>query len=114
MTKTDKKTEKLICDVLSVVCNQALVQIDGFSWLTHQVNYKSFPDSLRITCIFLTKAQQLQAQEQANDIFLSQLIQQSLQANNILLKKPKKQIRFDNEEDCESQHQGNWAKRLDV
>lgn len=114
MTKTDKKTDKLICTILTDVCDQALKNIEGFSWLTHQVNYKSFPESLRITCIFSTKALQRQTKEQANDIYLIRLIQQHLQTEKIMLKKPQKQIRFDNEEDCQDQHQGNWAKRLET
>ena len=112
MRKTDKKREKQLVNLLNDVCEQALEDIDGFSWLTHMVNYQRFPDSLIIICVFSNREKMLTAQHHENDKYLMELISQTLKAEAIELKKPNKQVRFDNEEDCEQQHAGNWQLRL--
>ncbi len=52
MRKTDKKIEKSIVQGLTRVCEIAKVDIDGFEWLTHTVDYENFPKSLKVFCIF--------------------------------------------------------------
>ncbi|MDA8622301.1 hypothetical protein N9L48_06615, partial [Psychrosphaera sp.] len=39
-------------------------------------------------------------------------VQKSLQSININLKNATKQIRFDSEEHCKLEHNGNWANRI--
>ena len=55
MKKTDKALENTIVKVLTHVCEQSLKEINGFQWLTHLVNYKDFPRSLTVICIFETQ-----------------------------------------------------------
>ena len=52
MTKTEKKIEATIVAQLTLACKEAKTCTQGFEWLTHEVNFKSFPKSLLITCIF--------------------------------------------------------------
>ena len=52
MRKTDKKIDNNIRNVLNKVCEQALIEVNGFVWLTHQVNYDKFPASLSVICVF--------------------------------------------------------------
>ena len=45
MRKSDKKIENQIRDVLTDVCEDTLKGYDGFLWVTHTVNFSSFPQS---------------------------------------------------------------------
>ena len=57
MKKTDKILENTLVKVLTRVCEESLKKVDGFQWLTHLVNYKDFPRSLTVICIFETQDQ---------------------------------------------------------
>tara|TARA_B110000483_G_scaffold230535_1_gene295844 strand:- start:502 stop:783 length:282 start_codon:yes stop_codon:yes gene_type:complete len=52
MTKSEKKLERSIIQNLTDVCEIAKSSADGFQWLTHKVNYKEFPQSLKVICYF--------------------------------------------------------------
>lgn len=52
MRKTDKKTERHIIRHLTDVCEAAKVECEGFIWLTHEVDYQRFPQSLRVILVF--------------------------------------------------------------
>ena len=106
MKKTDKKIDNAICAGLTQLCEEQLKQATGFQWLTHTVNYKQFPSSLQVICIFDSEAN-LAAADQAQ---LRRLIQQQLSQLGITI--ASQQISFDTEDQCEQQHAGNWKKRL--
>lgn len=106
MKKTDKKIDQSICAALTQLCEHELKKISGFQWVTHTVNYKSFPASLRIICVF----DQESNLEVVDKTLLHRIIQQKLNTLDIPIHK--KQISFDSEELCEQQHKGNWKKRL--
>jgi len=91
MRKSDKKIENKIRQALTEVCDLALQEISGYLWITHQVNYQRFPDSLIITCMFADKETAHDAQQQGE---LLKVIQQKLQQIGINLKAPNKQLRF--------------------
>ena len=84
MRKTDKKIDNQLRLVLTEACEVALKDIDGFQWLTHLVNYANFPA--------LIQAQLLVANVKVTDI-----------ADHIY---------YDTEQDCASQHNGQWKDRL--
>ncbi len=110
--KTDKILENTIVKVLTRVCEDSLKNIDGFQWLTHLVNYKDFPRSLTIICIFDTQDQITQLKESPQyEILLNNIIDR-LKSAGIELVKKQKHIKFDSEEACNLHHQGNWANRL--
>lgn len=94
MTKTDKKIENKLRVALTAVCDIALDRIDGYQWITHTVNYASFPSSLLVTCAF-DSPQALDALKHSKqDSFLQKTIVEHLASANIELKTPSKQIKF--------------------
>ncbi|MTJ00947.1 hypothetical protein [Idiomarina piscisalsi] len=52
MRKTDKKREREIIRELTQVCEAAKFEHEGFIWLTHEVDYQRFPQSLKVTLVF--------------------------------------------------------------
>lgn len=110
MKKSDKKTEQAIINALTDVCDEAKTHITGFEWLTHTVNYKNFPASLRVACVFVDAASQQQAIDQHKAEQLLMDIQNTLKHCDIQIKTS--QISIDNEEACNAQHQGDWQLRL--
>jgi hypothetical protein len=104
MKKNDKKIEKAIVEILTAVCNTAQHNYDGFTWLTHVVNYSHFPDSLYVICIFDTNEQLQQSDLKG----LRKFIKQQLLSINITIKDLSRQIHFDTEENCNNKHNGNW------
>ena len=110
MTKTDKKLDQLICNTLHGVCETALSNCEGFEWLTHTVNYKHFPASLQVCCVFTDKQSQQQAIESGASNNLTSTIVQALA--DCRIKISPSQVTLDNEQACDEQHLGNWNKRL--
>ncbi|QFI38873.1 Fis family transcriptional regulator [Moritella marina ATCC 15381] len=112
MTKTEKKIDNNLCKVLTDVCETAKDEIQGFQWLTHQVNYANFPTSLKLTCVFESNADIAQLTTSKQDLRLYALLTQALMSMDVKLKNPNKQIKFDSEENCARDNGGNWTKRL--
>lgn len=112
MRKSDKKIDNQLRIALTDVCENALKNIQGFEWLTHTVNYDNFPKSLKITCIFNHNENLDNYLSSNNNQQLMLLIGAKLKTLNIQLKPIGKHIDYDSEENCNNQHQGNWALRL--
>ncbi|PKG40920.1 Fis family transcriptional regulator [Psychromonas sp. Urea-02u-13] len=92
MRKTDKKIDNKLREVLTDVCDFALQEVAGYQWISHTVNYNSFPDSLVITCMFDNK-QSADTEKQQGELLA--LINEKLNAVAISLKNPNKQISFE-------------------
>ena len=112
MKKTDKKIEKKLISALTHVCDSALDQVEGFQWLTHQVNFNSFPDSLSIICVFESADVLEKATMSGSTDTLHELIRCELKSADILLTDIRKHVLFDTEEACEAEHDGKWNIRL--
>lgn len=108
-SKTQKKTEANIVRVLNDVCEASLDNVQGFRWLTHQVDYTNFPASLLVTCVFETDTDQ---QRQESQALLRKRIQSHLLNVGIRFKSINRQVVFDSEQACEDQDQGDWHQRL--
>lgn len=99
MRKSDKKTENQIREVLTEVCEDTLKGYDGFLWVTHTVKYSSFPQSLKIVCIFDTN------QDRANFLVgegpqhVSTTIQKAFNKVGVQFKNVDKQISYDTQLD---------------
>lgn len=52
MRKTDKKIERDIIRTLTELCEAAKFDHEGFIWLTHDVDYRRWPQSLKVTLVF--------------------------------------------------------------
>ena len=112
MKKTDKTLENTIVKVLTGVCEQSLKKFNGFQWLTHLVNYKDFPRSLTVICIFDTQDQVSKLLTSPNHQYLVSAIVEQLKNSGIQLPNAQKQIKFDSEEACNVEHAGKWNRRL--
>ena len=112
MRKTDKKINNQLRLVLTDVCEIALKDIEGFQWLTHLVNYTSFPQSLRVICVFSTEDSLSSFTQSNKDEVLKSLIQSKLLELNIKFKNIGEHISYDSDEACNNEHDGNWAVRL--
>ncbi|OOE86144.1 hypothetical protein BZG73_05875 [Salinivibrio siamensis] len=66
MRKTDKKYDKAIREALTEVCELTMEKVEGFEWLTHEVNYQRFPQSLTVRLMFKDR-QTLASFEQSDD-----------------------------------------------
>ena len=106
MKKIEKKTEQQIITVLTAVCEKSKTEYVGFEWLTHTANYKNFPASLNIVCVFSDETSEQQADTDA----LTQHIVRVLAQANIRIHA--RQVSIDNEVRCARDHNGNWAQRL--
>ena len=111
MKKADKKRENQIRQVLTDACDQALDEYPGFQWLTHSVNYGTFPKSLKITCVFDTN-QNLNSFKQKSLSTFNEAIKKALAAIDIPIQDMSRQIKYDTEENCEEMNGGNWGDRL--
>lgn len=112
MRKTDKKIDNQICNVLTDVCESALEEYSGFQWLTHLVNYSNFPKSLKVVCVFDTNDNLASFLASKESQGLSTLIQSKLLSVDARIKDLASRIHYDTEENCEQNHAGNWANRL--
>ena len=52
LKRQHRAMERELARALTRACESAKGQILGFEWLTHRVNYDSFPDSLVVTWVF--------------------------------------------------------------
>ncbi len=111
-SKTQKKIDNNIRIALTTVCEQALKDVPGFLWLTHEANYTNFPASLFVTCVFDTEESLEQAKKDGNTPILRKNIQASLLKVGVKFKAVNQQVCFDSEEACMQMHQGDWKARF--
>jgi len=112
MRKSDKKIDNQLRLVLTEVCEASLKDIQGFKWLTHVVNYDNFPQSLKVTCVFDTNKNLDHYLQSAFKQKLALYIQAEFNGMKIKIKNINNHVSYDTEEDCDKQHNGNWASRL--
>lgn len=112
-SKTQKKTDNNIRIALTEVCEQALQEVPGFKWLTHQADYSNFPASLLVTCVFDTEEHVLQAKTAGHTSAMQKRIHGKLLKVGIVVKRVAQQVIFDSEEACVQEHQGDWPTRLE-
>jgi len=112
LSKTTQKLDNNICKALTIACENSLHVIEGFSWLTHRVDYTHFPSSLIVTCVFETDddIKKITENNLADDLRRS--IQKELLKVAVTIKNLKRNIHFDSEEACNRLHQGEWNERL--
>ena len=113
MRKSDRKLERNIVSALTDACESALEAYEGFQWLTHLVNYNSFPESLSIICVFDTQDSLEKMTKNSKVGRFKSEIEARLVSKDIAVKDIKKRILFDTEEACEVEHDGNWNKRFE-
>lgn len=112
MRKTDKKIDNQLRLVLTDVCEIMLKENHGFKWLTHMVDYSSFPKSLKVICVFDTNENLSCFIAKDSEKNLNSLIQMKLDEVGVKVKNVTNHIFYDTEENCEKEHNGKWAVRL--
>ena len=112
MRKSDKKIENQIRDVLTDVCEDTLKGYDGFLWVTHTVNFSSFPQSLKIVCVFDSNQDRTNFLEADGQHKVASVIQNAFNQVGIKLRSIDKHLSFDTQENCDRDHQGKWNLRL--
>lgn len=112
MKKTDKKIENTLRESLTEVCDVAQESVLGFKWLTHRVDYRQFPQSLKVICVFDSEDDRQQAVLAKDDVYMRMLIQDKLAKYGVKLNSLEKHVRFDSEEACLHEHNGRWVERL--
>jgi len=73
------------------------LEVKGFQWLTHFVDYNKFPGSLSIICIFSNKELLEKVREKMKDQFIRELIQIELEQINTKFKNINQRILFNTE-----------------
>ncbi|RTZ16715.1 Fis family transcriptional regulator [Vibrio aquaticus] len=98
MRKSDKKIENQIREVLTDVCEDTLKGYDGFLWVTHTVNYSSFPQSLKIICVFDTNQDRANFLQGEGPQHVSATVQQAFSKVGVQLKNVAKLISYETQQ----------------
>ncbi len=114
LNKTSQKIDNSITKALTHACQLSLKEVAGFLWLTHRVNFTNFPASLVITCVFSNEVEISDMKLQQHDELLRVTIQKHLLKVGVVVKNISKQVRFDSEEACLREHNGEWPERLQL
>ena len=101
MRKSDKKIENQIRDVLTEVCEDTLKSYEGFLWVTHTVKYSSFPQSLKIICVFETDQDRENFLMEEDPLHVSATIQKAFNKVGVQLKNVDKHISYDTKKNRE-------------
>ncbi|MDV7103233.1 Fis family transcriptional regulator [Vibrio sp. TH_r3] len=105
MRKSDKKIENQIRDVLTAVCEDTLKGFDGFLWVTHTVNFSSFPQSLKIVCVFETNQDRSDFFMGEGPQYVATTIQKAFNEIGIQLKNVDKHICYDTQKNYQRSNQ---------
>lgn len=106
------RIERYLVASLTEACETAKSEINGFDWLTHTVDYAAFPQSLRVTWVFDTRANKDLALATGADQRMRELTAAALHEADIAPLPISRCVHFDCEEDCQRQHGGDWRVRL--
>ena len=101
MRKSDKKIENQIRDVLTEVCEDTLKGYEGFLWVTHTVKFSSFPQSLKIVCVFETDQDRTNFLMGEDPLHVSTTIQKAFNKVGVELKNVDKHISYDTQKNRE-------------
>jgi hypothetical protein len=88
MSKICQRLNQKLLTVLAQV-NEEAIQINGFSHLTHTVQFDCFPSSLLVHCHFSEEQQLHDAQNSHAETKLQKRLQKLLLKKGIVLKDPK-------------------------
>ncbi|OAE13720.1 hypothetical protein AZH11_03830 [Pseudomonas simiae] len=106
------RLERRLVATLTGACETAKAEIPGFDWLTHTVDYASFPQSLRVIWVFDTRANKDHALASGADQRMRELTAAALHDAEVAAVNIDRCVRFDSEQACSAQHGGDWRRRL--
>ena len=95
MKKTHKKIDNQLRQALTSACEEIKDTFEKFSWLTHEVNFDNYPQSLQVHCYFVNYDSMLECTEQRLDNDIGNIIKSHLEKIKIVNFSPSKQVYFD-------------------
>lgn len=98
MKKTHKKIDNQLRHALTNACEEIKDSFEEFAWLTHQVNFEQFPQSLRVNCFFSNSSSLLDATNSETCAIIGQIIKVHLSKIAITKFDDSKQITFNSED----------------
>ncbi|WP_299691332.1 Fis family transcriptional regulator [uncultured Vibrio sp.] len=98
MRKLDKKLENQIRKVLTDACENTLKGYEGFQWVTHSVNFSSFPQSLKIVCVFDTNQSRANFFEGQGQQQIAATLHKAFAEVGIQLKSVDKHVSYDTQQ----------------
>lgn len=111
LKKADRKIERKIVRALTDICNCLKPDTEGFSWLTHFVDYANASNSLRIVCVFDTD----QALNRARDAGFIQrfptLAKNQLETEGLDILHIEKVVYFDTVENGADVSDTRWCRK---
>ena len=111
LQRNEKKTENAIIKSLNAVCKTLKNELDGFSWLTHFVDYSQFPQSLKLVFVFDTNQALLEANNKAFFKTIFELTETRLSNEGVYIKRIDKAVFFDTEENGADFNDLNWCRK---
>ncbi|MCS3511261.1 hypothetical protein [Pseudomonas grimontii] len=115
MPLTNRETARLerrLIATLIDACETAKTEIPGFDWLTHTVDYTTFPQSLRVIWVFDSRASKEHALSTGADQRMRELTAAALHDADVHGASMERCVHFDSEEECRLRHDGDWRLRL--
>ncbi|MBI6563179.1 hypothetical protein YA0745_23985 [Pseudomonas synxantha] len=112
VSRDHARIERRLIATLTEACEIAKAEIPGFDWLTHTVDYRAFPQSLRVTWVFDSRASKEHALSTGADARMRELTAAALDAAGVQVTHMARCVSFDSEEECHHQHGGDWSRRL--
>jgi Ni,Fe-hydrogenase III component G len=106
------RLERELIEVLTQACEVAKSEITGFCWLTHEIDYERFPESVQVIWVFDTQLDREQAAALGLNARMVELTAVALHALEINLNPLADHVHFDSEEECHRSHGGDWQRRL--
>ena len=111
-SRDDARIERRLIATLTEACETAKTEIPGFAWLTHTVDYRAFPQSLRVIWIFDSRASQEHALSTGADKRMRELTAAALNDAGVHVPHMSRCVSFDSEEECRLRQGGDWRLRL--
>lgn len=106
------RIERRLIATLTEACEIAKAEIPGFEWLTHTVDYRAFPQSLRVIWVFDNCASKDHALSTGANARMRELTAAALNDAGVQGTHMAGCVSFDSEEQCHHQHGGDWRRRL--
>jgi hypothetical protein len=112
MKREHARMERELIEVLTEACEVAKAEIAGFCWLTHEVDYEKFPDSLQVVWVFESERDREAAAAKGQNARMVELTDAAFNELEIRLNSVAAHVHFDSEEECQRSHDGDWQRRL--
>ncbi|TVP61296.1 MAG: hypothetical protein EA349_00435 [Halomonadaceae bacterium] len=92
-----KAMEQRLVKALTAACETAKPKLPGFQWLTHEVDYRAFPQSLRVIWMFDGPASLAAARQQGLDKLMAVLTAEALFLAEVPFSQVEPHLRLDHE-----------------